>query len=128
MTTRPRLVIVGILLRNAHIRIGHLGYNGNVADWLNATQAARFGLISLDWSIAYEQWRPKGTPCNATTGAATLVEQCRRIKAVNPTTKCFVCVCGCSSPAAVAAATGLHPPYSYSHSARYTFRAQVPQH
>jgi hypothetical protein len=101
---------------------------GNVADWLNATQAASFGLISLDWSIAYEQWRPKGTPCNATTGAATLVEQCRRIKAVNPTTKCFVCVCGCSSPAAVAVTTGLHPPHSHSHSARYTFRAQVPQH
>jgi hypothetical protein len=64
---------------------------GNTADFLNATQAARFGLISLDWSVANTVWRPAGTPCNATTGAAVLVEQCRQIQAVDPTTKCFVC-------------------------------------
>ena len=44
----------------------------------------------LDWSIASGRWRAPGAPCSATTGAATLVEQCRRIKAVNPATKCFV--------------------------------------
>ena len=35
-------------------------------------------------------WNPPGTPPNKTTGAATLVEQCRQIKAVNPNTRCFV--------------------------------------
>jgi hypothetical protein len=64
---------------------------GNSAGWLDAQAAARFGLVSLDWSIASGVWRPQpGAPCSATTGAATLVEQCRRIKAVDPTTKCFV--------------------------------------
>lgn len=63
---------------------------GNTAEFLNATQAARFGLISLDWSVANNVWRPAGTPCNETTGAAVLVEQCRQILAVDPTTKCFV--------------------------------------
>lgn len=63
---------------------------GNTAGFLDAKAAARFGLVSLDWSIANGVWNPPGTPCNATTGAATLVEQCRQIKAVDPTTKCFV--------------------------------------
>lgn len=63
---------------------------GNTAGFLNATEAARFGLVSLDWSIANTVWRPAGSPCNVSTGAAVLVEQCRQIKAVNPSTKCFV--------------------------------------
>ena len=63
---------------------------GNTEDWLDAQAAARFGLLSLDWSIASAHWRAPGAPCSATTGAATLVEQCRRIKAVDPSTKCFV--------------------------------------
>jgi hypothetical protein len=65
---------------------------GNTAGFLDAAAAARFGLVSLDWSIASGVWRPggaAGTPCAATTGAAALVEQCRRIKAVDPSTKCF---------------------------------------
>jgi len=57
--------------------------------WLNATEAARFGLISLDWSVANAEWS-KGGNVSAMTGASTLVEQCRRIKQVDPTTKCFV--------------------------------------
>lgn len=63
---------------------------GNDGDgWLDAAAAARFGLISLDWSVANGVWRGNGDVKNM-TGAATLVEQCRRIKAVDPTTKCFV--------------------------------------
>ena len=57
--------------------------------WLDAAAAARWGLVSLDWSVANAVWRGNGDPSNM-TGAATLVEQCRRIKAVDPTTKCFV--------------------------------------
>lgn len=56
--------------------------------WLNATAAAKFGLVSLDWSVANGEWS-KGGNVSAMTGAATLVEQCRRIKEVDPTTKCF---------------------------------------
>lgn len=62
---------------------------GNVASWLDPAAAARWGLVSLDWSIAYDVWRGNGNVSNM-TGAATLVEQCRRIKAVDATTKCFV--------------------------------------
>jgi len=62
---------------------------GNTADFLNATAAAKFGLVSLDWSIANKVWHPTGD-CSNTTGASTLVEQCKQIKAVDPTTKCLV--------------------------------------
>jgi hypothetical protein len=61
---------------------------GNTEGYLNATEAGRWGLLSLDWSIANGIWNT-GNRSNA-TGAATLVEQCRQIKAVNPLTKCFV--------------------------------------
>jgi hypothetical protein len=57
--------------------------------WLDAAAAARFGLVSLDWSVANAVWSGNGNVSNM-TGAATLVEQCRRIKAVDATTKCFV--------------------------------------
>ena len=65
---------------------------GNVPGFLNASAAARFGLVSLDWSVASAVWRPGGAAqaCATTTGAATLVEQCRQIKAVDATTRCFV--------------------------------------
>ena len=56
--------------------------------WLNASAAARYGLVSLDWSVANAEWRQGGN-VSAMTGAATLVEQCRRIKQVDPTTRCF---------------------------------------
>jgi hypothetical protein len=63
---------------------------GNAGDgWLDAAAAARFGLISLDWSVANGVWRGNGAVANM-TGASTLVEQCRRIKAVDASTKCFV--------------------------------------
>lgn len=61
---------------------------GNTVGFLNATQAARWGLLSLDWSIANGVWNTGNS--STATGAATLVEQCRQIKAVNPHTKCFV--------------------------------------
>ena len=63
---------------------------GNTAGYLDAQAAARWGLVSLDWSIANGIWNPSGRPANETTGATTLVEQCRQIKAVDPTTKCLV--------------------------------------
>lgn len=57
-----------------------------------AEDAARWGLLSLDWSIANGIWDPPGTPDNKTTGASTLVQQCQLIKAVPQAfpTKCFV--------------------------------------
>ena len=59
-------------------------------DFLNSTAAAQWGLVSLDWSVANAEWR-KGDNVSAATGAATLVEQCRRIKAASAgATKCFV--------------------------------------
>ena len=62
----------------------------NVGDsWLDETAASKWGLVSLDWSVANGVWRGNGNVSNM-TGAATLVEQCRRIKAVDATTKCFV--------------------------------------
>lgn len=64
---------------------------GNTDGYLNATEAARWGLVSLDWSIANRVWN---TGLNNATGAATLVEQCRQIKeasaALGTATKCFV--------------------------------------
>jgi hypothetical protein len=65
---------------------------GNVPGFLIARDAARFGLVSLDWSVASGVWRPGGASqaCATTTGAATLVEQCRQIKAVDASTRCFV--------------------------------------
>lgn len=62
---------------------------GMTADYLDPAAAARWGLVSLDWSIAYNVWHGDGQPANM-TGAATLVEQCRRIKQVDSTTRCFV--------------------------------------
>lgn len=61
---------------------------GNTQGFLNASEAARWGLVSLDWSIASGIWYT-GSEMNA-TGAATLVEQARQIKQVNPLTKVFV--------------------------------------
>ena len=49
-----------------------------------------FNTIACTVPPARMQWHPAGMPCNVTTGATTLVEQCRQIKAVDPTTKCFV--------------------------------------
>ena len=74
---------------------------GNTPGFLVAADAARFGLVSLDWSIAGGVWRPGGAaqPCNSTTGAAALVEQCRQMKAVDPSVKCFVYRCGLARPA-----------------------------
>lgn len=58
--------------------------------FLNATQAARFGLVCLDWAVAQGVWNPPGATKYNMTGGSTLVEQCRRILAADPTTKCMV--------------------------------------
>jgi len=66
---------------------------GVTEGFLDANEAARWGLVSLDWSIAYNVWNSNasGTPIlNNLTCAETLVEQARQIKAVNPLTKVFV--------------------------------------
>ena len=53
---------------------------------LNASRP--FGLVSLDWSVASRIWRRDNQ--NESTIEATLTENCRRIKAVSPHTRCFV--------------------------------------
>lgn len=65
---------------------------GSTDGFLDATLAAKWGFISLDWSIASKIWNPDGTSASVdnATGASTLVEQCRQIKAVNNRTKCGV--------------------------------------
>lgn len=66
---------------------------GNTAGYLDPVAAARWGLVSLDWSIAFGEWNsnPNGPPVlDNLTCAETLVEQARQIKAVDPTTKVFV--------------------------------------
>ncbi len=62
---------------------------GNTAGFLDAAAAARWGLVSLDWSIAYEVWNPPGGLANETTGASTLVEQCR----CEPQPAVLACLC-----------------------------------
>lgn len=47
-----------------------------------------FGLISLDWSVANTIWHHANQ--NESTVEATLTENCRRIKAAFPLTKCFI--------------------------------------
>lgn len=47
-----------------------------------------FGLISLDWSVASSIWCKDNQ--NESTVEATLTENCRRIKAVSPSTRCFM--------------------------------------
>lgn len=65
---------------------------GSTGGFLDATFAAKWGFISLDWSIANKIWNPDGSSksVDKASGAATLVEQCRQIKAVNNRTKCGV--------------------------------------
>ena len=48
-----------------------------------------WGLVSLDWSVAASVWRGGGGPEQATV-EATLTENCRRIKAASPSTRCLV--------------------------------------
>jgi len=47
-----------------------------------------FGLISLDWSVANSIWHKANQ--NQSTVEATLTENCRQIKAVSPSTRCFI--------------------------------------
>ena len=49
-----------------------------------------WGLVSLDWSVAQAIWNKDG-PAKG-TAEATLTENCARIKAAHPGTKCFMCV------------------------------------
>lgn len=47
-----------------------------------------WGLVSLDWSVASSIWNKDG-PAKG-TAEATLTENCARIKAAHPGTKCFI--------------------------------------
>jgi hypothetical protein len=49
-----------------------------------------FGLVSLDWSVGSSIWNKDGP--SRGTAEATLTENCARIKAAHPGTKCFMCV------------------------------------
>ena len=63
---------------------------GNTAGYVNASVAARWGLVAFDWTTANQIWSPPNVSANGTPCGAVLVEQCRRVKAVDPTTKCMV--------------------------------------
>jgi len=61
---------------------------GDTSDyWLPPVQQP-WGLVSLDWSIANGIWRNKNM--SLSTVEATSIENCRRIKAQAPTTRCFI--------------------------------------
>ena len=51
-------------------------------------KAGPFGLVCLDWSVAASIWQHNNQ--SESTIEATLTENCRRIKAVSPSTRCFI--------------------------------------
>eukprot|EP00041_Stephanoeca_diplocostata_P008139 m.117954 g.117954 ORF g.117954 m.117954 type:complete len:465 (+) comp17191_c0_seq14:210-1604(+) len=59
----------------------------NATGYFNASDAARWGLVSFDWNNARSLWthRLEKQGCEE-----SMVEQCRQVKEVNPFTKCFV--------------------------------------
>ena len=61
----------------------------NSTGYVQPELVAKFGLVSFDWTNARALWMAaKPHDCEE-----RLVEQCRMVKAVNPSTKCFVCKC-----------------------------------
>jgi hypothetical protein len=58
----------------------------NVSGWYDPAFAAKWGLVSFDWSNAKADWLA-ATPHDC---EERLAEQCRKVKAINPRTKCFV--------------------------------------
>jgi len=58
--------------------------------FFNFSAARPWGLVSLDNSAAEEVWGPDGRNRNDTMVEATLSENCRRMKAVSPGTRCLL--------------------------------------
>jgi hypothetical protein len=62
---------------------------GDIAPGYFELNASRpFGLVSLDWSVANSIWHHDNQ--SESTVEATLTENCRRIKAASPGTRCFL--------------------------------------
>ena len=59
-------------------------------NYFNFTDAQPWGLVSLDNSAAEQVWGPDNRNRNDTMVEATLSENCRRIKAVSPGTRCLI--------------------------------------
>ena len=57
-------------------------------DYFVPVPSQPWGLISLDWSVAENEWLKPNM--NDSTNEATSIEGCRRIKAVSPNTRCFI--------------------------------------
>ena len=58
----------------------------NSSGWYDPVYAAKWGLVSFDWSNAKADWLAVSPPdCEE-----RLVEQCKKIKTINPDVKCFV--------------------------------------
>ena len=68
---------------------------GGMADYFVPPENQPWGLVSLDWSVANGVWHHANQ--SESTVEATSIEGCRKIKAVSPSTKCFIyhnMVCG----------------------------------
>ena len=49
-----------------------------------------FGLIALDWTTANGIWQVDPNDATKDTCQATMIENCRQIKAISPVTRCFI--------------------------------------
>lgn len=58
----------------------------NASGWYDPEYASKWGLVSFDWSNAKADWLAV-TPHDC---EERLVEQCKKIKSINPDVKCFV--------------------------------------
>ena len=61
---------------------------GEMADYFVPPENQPWGLVSLDWSVANGVWHHANQ--SESTVEATSIEGCRKIKAVSPSTKCFI--------------------------------------
>ena len=64
----------------------------NESGFFDPELAAKFGLVSFDQGNARALWQPsmQRHAFRLPTSEELMVEQCRRVKAINPETKCFV--------------------------------------
>jgi len=72
-----------------HLSLSTMCQPGGGDDYFVPPANQPWGLVSLDWSVNEKTWRhPEDmTKC---TCEATSIENCRRIKAVSPGTRCFI--------------------------------------
>ena len=63
---------------------------GNQPGYFLPSPDQPFGLIGLDWSTAKSIWQVDPNDATQDTCQATMVENCRQIKAISPATRCFV--------------------------------------